>query len=452
MALTTQEFAQKIKQKFPEYKNANDDQLVKKILEKYPVYKSRLMDYKEEQPVNTTQITPTEQKENKPGLLERVDEGLGKVFKPVSNFLFGSASKTIANTVGQGIEAAQGKKGVFTEGFNQQFGDIDKALQGQGGSNLKGTAKNIAGLALDSTIAGVGEKTMAKVAGKISAPLIARAEKLYQSALKPTASVLKKSPDVVKTGIKEGIKVSDSGLSKVRGIMDDIGEDIGRVIDNGIAQGRAVQKKSLLPYLDQLKEYLGNSLGGKQLVKEVDDISKKILNDLPDNIPIETAQKIKQTTQGLVNKYYGAMAPVEQETKKQLARGLKDEIAKAVPEIAELNARDAKLFQLEESLQRAVSRMGNREVINAFDIMTSLGGAMVNPASPVKAAGGVLFLKKFLQSPAVKSQSAIWLNKLAENGEKLLKAGRYPAAITASKILQLFNDEDSSQKDEAGRR
>lgn len=452
MSLTTQEFAQKIKQKFPEYKNASDDQLVKKILEKYPVYKIQLTDYKEEQPVNTTQITPTEQKENKPGLLERVDEGFSKVFKPVSNFLFGSASKTIANTVGQGIEAVQGKKGVFTEGFNQQFGDIDKALQGQGGSNLPGAAKNIAGLALDSTIAGVGEKTMAKVAGKISAPLIARAEKLYQSALKPTAAILKKSPDVVKTGIKEGIKVSDSGLSKVTGIIDDIGDDVAKVIDQGIAEGKVVQKNQLIPYLDELKDYVGNSLGGKQLVKEVDEMAKKIIQDLPDNIPVQEAQKIKQNTYRLVNKYYGAMAPIEQEVKKQLARGLKEEIVKAVPEIAELNARDAKLIPLEESLKKAIARMGNREAISAFDFVTAMGGAMIDPSAPIKAAGKVFFLKRILQSPAVKSQAAIWLNKLADDGAKLLKAGRYPAAITASKILQLFSDEDSNQKDEADRR
>ena len=448
MQITTQEFAQKIKQKFPEYKNVNDNELVSKILQKYPVYKSKLSDFKSELPANDQNVTTENQMmtEKKPGVLEKLDKGFGKVFEPVSNFLFGSASKTVANTIGQGIEAAHGKEGVFTKGFNEQFGDINKALQGQGGSNLPGTVKNIAGLALDSTIGGFGEKTMAKVAGKLSAPLIARAEKLYQSALKPTAAALKKSPDVVKTGIKEGINVSEKGLSKVSGIIEDIGEDITKVIDQGVAGGKVVQKSQLVPYLDELKDYVGNSLGGKQLIKEVDEMAKKIIQDLPDNIPVQEAQKIKQNTYRLINKYYGAMAPIEQETKKQLARGLKEEIVKAVPEIAELNARDAKLIPLEDAMKRAVARMGNREAISAFDFVTALGGAAISPGAPIQAAGKVFFLKRILQSPTVKSQTAIWLNKLAEDGAKLLKAGRYPAAIITSKILQLFSDTPNSEE------
>lgn len=48
--MTSQEFAQQIKAKYPAYQNINDTDLVNKIVEKYPVYKSQISDYQEGQP------------------------------------------------------------------------------------------------------------------------------------------------------------------------------------------------------------------------------------------------------------------------------------------------------------------------------------------------------------------------------------------------------------------
>ena len=135
----------------------------------------------------------------------------GKILKGGSDFLFGNLIKTTGGIIQGGYESGKelitGKKIENKQGYS---------VAPEMTSGKKLSTPQIIGAGLESTIGGVGEKTVAKIAGKLSAPLIKRAEKIYQSALKPTNALIKKSPDVVKTGLKEGIRVSESGLGKLQ--------------------------------------------------------------------------------------------------------------------------------------------------------------------------------------------------------------------------------------------
>jgi len=376
------------------------------------------------------QITPEQPKT----LLEKASNLAEKTFGKAGEFLFGGIGKQtgkLVSTVKENIQELTTGKEIPEEqkqGYDI-LGKEKKSVPSFG---------DIIGTALESTMFGFGEKTTAKIAEKLSQPLINRATKLYQTALKPSSAILKKSPDVVQTALKEGVRVSEGGLNKVNGIMEDIGEEIGKVIDTGVAEGKTIAKNSLLPYLDEMKEYLGNSLGGKELVKQVDDLSKKILKELPKNIPIQKAQQIKQITQSLLSKYYNKLAPTEIEAKKQLTRGLKEEIANQVPEIRALNSRDSKLYGLEDALEAAVKRISNKNIIGLGDMFAlGSGGA----TGGIKGAGTFLLLKKILLNPTVKSEGAILLNDIAKNAAKAFQAGRITAGVALSKVIDLFNQD-----------
>lgn len=92
--MTTQELAQKIKQKYPQYKNVDDTQLVNKIVEKYPVYKTHLDDFSNQTTqdsisVDTSQETmqqPTPPAEYKPSFESQQNDGF-----------WSSVGKTVAN-------------------------------------------------------------------------------------------------------------------------------------------------------------------------------------------------------------------------------------------------------------------------------------------------------------------------------------------------------------------
>jgi hypothetical protein len=61
-------------------------------------------------------------------------------------------------------------------------------------------------------------------------------------------------------------------------------------------------------------------------------------------LPIQAAQELKKGTYKTLSKKYGQLGSAEVEAQKGLARGLKDEIANAIPEISGLNAQEAKLI------------------------------------------------------------------------------------------------------------
>lgn len=62
------------------------------------------------------------------------------------------------------------------------------------------------------------------------------------------------------------------------------------------------------------------------------------------SIPVQQAQDMKQGTYRELKNKYGQIGSAETEAQKALARGLKENIAEAVPEIAGLNAQESKLI------------------------------------------------------------------------------------------------------------
>ncbi len=78
-------------------------------------------------------------------------------------------------------------------------------------------------------------------------------------------------------------------------------------------------------------------------------------------VPVQTAQALKQGTyQAIGDRAYGELSGAATEAQKALARGLKQEIAKAVPEIAGLNARESSLLNALTPVERRVLIEGNK--------------------------------------------------------------------------------------------
>jgi len=68
-----------------------------------------------------------------------------------------------------------------------------------------------------------------------------------------------------------------------------------------------------------------------------------LINSNPE-IPVQLAQELKTGTQQMLRKKYGQLGTADTEAQKGLARGLREEISTAVPEVAGLNAAESKLI------------------------------------------------------------------------------------------------------------
>lgn len=181
---------------------------------------------------------------------------------------------------------------------------------------------------------------------------------LMQSALKPGKRALEtgKGTGAVETLLKEGINVTPGGVEKLRGMIDDLNNEIQGQIKNSAAK---IDKAAVAKYADDVIEKFKMQVTPQADMKTIaSQVRQFLANPLFNGnkqIPVQLAQKIKQGTyRALGSKVYGEMKGAEVETQKALARGLKDQIAKAVPGIDKLNKKESELLNA-QSL--AVSRV-----------------------------------------------------------------------------------------------
>lgn len=256
-------------------------------------------------------------------------------------------------------------------------------------------------------------------------PVQNMAERLYQTSLKPppgkTIQDIGDIKDIIRTGIGESIPVTEGGVAKLGGKIDATNKQISDIIKGGEARGVTIDPRLVSARVGDVENKFSNQVnpepdltiirGAKQqflnrnsetapytkIAPGVDEEAGhfvpvgegQIITPVP--IPASEAQSLKQGTYQQLRGQYGVMKNADVEAQKALARGLKEELVKQFPELADLNARDTRLYALDDALQRAVKRIGNRELLPIGDITVSA-------------------LKSVIDSPTVKSYLAIALD------------------------------------------
>lgn len=151
--------------------------------------------------------------------------------------------------------------------------------------------------------------------------------------------------------------------------------------------------------IDDLKgfyEKLGPVIS-KEFLKPLNRLQNKLANQ-GFITPVE-AQEMKKTLYALNRKHYGELKTAQTEGYKAMARGLKEELVKQNPELANLNKNSAELINLETLLEKSLNRVRNYDVIQLGDtIMATAGGVIGGYPGAVAAST----LKKMIEMPRVK--------------------------------------------------
>lgn len=346
------------------------------------------------------------------------------------------------------------KFGAVTDFYKQRYGggqnikdtlyndpvgaaaDLSTVLTG-GGAALRG----VGSLAKASKLSGVGEaltRTGAAIdplnvagaaaskvsnfgAKRIAPQLEASSERLYQSALKPSKSIEARNPDVIKAGLSERIPVSEKGYDQALIRLEKLNKEIKAKIKAGAKQGMTIDPKIVASHTDEVKTRFSKQVAPQQDLAAIDQKRQDFLNhpdlaNYPNGIPLDVGQEMKQGTYRQLKGKYGQERAAAIETEKALARGLKDEIAKQLPEIANLNVRDSRLMALEDALSDFVHRSNNGQLIGIGTPLAAIGGFA---ASGSKLGGITLGLvKAAIDNPEIKSRLAIILSDAAK-GRKI---------------------------------
>jgi len=203
---------------------------------------------------------------------------------------------------------------------------------------------------------GLSTSNIGKVVPEMFPNVIAKAtqtfpEKLMQSALKPTLSQLQsgKASTAVKTMLEEGINPTEAGVQKLQSKISDINTQIADIL--GSYKG-TINKSDVLTRINEVKSKFATQATPTADLKIIDNAVNDFIASHPEKIPVTLAQKIKQGTYKVLSGKFGEQGSALTETQKGLARGLKEEIANKIPEISGLNARESKIIDTLNVVER----------------------------------------------------------------------------------------------------
>lgn len=203
-----------------------------------------------------------------------------------------------------------------------------------------GYVANVAAQAVPTLLGGLGGKAVEPAAQSA-------ARGLMHSALKPSAKAQDtgKAAKAIETMLKDGVNVSEGGIAKLRGHISDLSKEVAAHIaasPNVINKNAAAQELQLaLNKFERTATPQGNI---KTITDAWTDFINHPLMQGSNAIPVKLAQEIKQGTQYLARNSYGELKGAEIEAQKMLARGLRKEIERVVPEVAKLNAKESELI------------------------------------------------------------------------------------------------------------
>lgn len=237
------------------------------------------------------------------------------------------------------------------------------AITGAASAGLVNPDEALAGAAVGGVLPGAAQlagKAGVAIGSGISDFANATAKRLMQSAIKPTIAQLKsgEADTAVQTLLDYGINPTKGGVNKLQELIDAKNSEISNAIGSSTA---TIDKQNVLSALGSVRQKFGNQVSPTNDLASIQGVADDFIAhpNLPGNsIPVQAAQDMKQGTYRVLNGKYGQMGSAETEAQKGLARGLKDEIATAVPAVGPLNAEESRLITtLNVSERRALMEM-----------------------------------------------------------------------------------------------
>jgi len=262
-------------------------------------------------------------------------------------------------------------------------------------------------------------------------------DKLYASSLKlstsPSVLSIPERNAIITTGLKEKAVPNIKGYERILDKIDGFNNQVETLIANSKGM---VSSRDVAARLDDL-------LAKGDRVAKVDPQFKSIVEgvkaellDGPDAIPVQQAQEMKRHIYKVYKDAYGIddATAAKVQGKKQVARGLKEEIEVLHPEVKGLNLQEGELLNFLDPFGRAVARVQNRDIVGLGMQTAPLAGEALAPGSSI--AGRVAASAKLIDTPAIKARLAILLNTYKKSGtgavRRLIGKSAAPAAIATS--------------------
>lgn len=323
----------------------------------------------------------------------RIVSGVGAGVAPVAAMTLPAVAAAAPITTALGIGGGIGGQKLAHAGAEALGATPDQA-------DLAGDVGGVAGGYLGSKVPAIGQKAL--LLGKTPA-------EAYQSALKPSTTIPPAKVDrMVQTGLENEIPVSKGGAEKLQSLLEDLQDKVTQEIGSG--QGKTISKGAVLQRLNPVAARFAQQVTPAADLNAIADTGTEFAASHPADIPAADAQAMKVGTyQQLKGKAYGELKSATIESQKALARGLKEELANAFPELSNLNAQESKIYDLQPILEKAIQRQANHQIMGIGTPIVTGATKAVTGSTGLSAVAGAI--KAVVDNPIVKSKLAISLNK-----------------------------------------
>lgn len=246
---------------------------------------------------------------------------------------------------------------------------VDKAAYDVGGK----VTDSLAGVVSPETAAGAGY--LANLAtqqiptmigggvGKLAGQGAGRS--LMQSAIKPTTADLQsgKAARAINTLLETGTSPTVSGLSALKSQADDLANQMSGILSRSPA---TVSRQAAAAPVQQVLSSASKQAAPGADMKAINGVLDEFMSighpalGVTQNIPVDLANKLKQGIYKAVgDRAYGQVASAQTEAEKAIARGLRQEVGKAVPEVESLLAKQSDLYNAVNVAKRYALLSGN---------------------------------------------------------------------------------------------
>lgn len=359
-------------------------------------------------------------------------------------------AKSLGN-LGLGLGSKLVSGGLPEEKYAEALGGMIKQRYGSGGAALKTLEKDPVGVVSD--VAGLltgGGLAAGKIPGLVKAgqgatkvgaaidPLnlalntgMYAAGKLtpkgspasmYESAAKFSTTLSpQERAQLVQTALDEQLAPTAAGVQKAQNLINQIDSEVSTLIADAQASGKKIPRSAVFKYVNETKKKLlePGMVEAAQDRAKINDILTGYITELnkgkvKDFTP-EAMQRIKRDVYKRINYDRDLMQSpgvAREETYKAMGRGMREGIERVAPKVGPLNAREGRLIELMQPLQRAAGRIENRDLIGiGAPIKMGTGASVGGSTGAVIAAA-----QSLLDNPKLKANTALKLYDLQRKG------------------------------------
>ncbi len=181
------------------------------------------------------------------------------------------------------------------------------------------------------------------------------------------------------TMLEEGVSPTKSGVETLRARGNALNEEVTNLIAN--AKGQTIDKGAVASRINDVISRIERTQATPQDARaSAERVYDQFLSNgvIPKNIPVEQAQEVKQGIYKMLKEKYGELGSETVESQKALARGMKEELEKSIPEIADKNSKASELWN-------ALNVAERKALLESRKHIAGIAGMMIQHPGPFMA-------------------------------------------------------------------